>query len=1387
GNICTTLHTCHGGSCTAPAKLTVFAGKPGGHYRYDYGRSDGPPTSVRFNKPGYIAKHVGGGYLVTDFGNNLIRHMSSDGWVTTVAGNPGGAGKTDGRGTAASFSGPLGIATRADGKSWICDYYNHRIRLMSPSFDVVTVAGSTAGFSDGQGPTTKFKYPYDVAVDVSGAALVADSQNNRIRRVTTTGKVTTFAGSIAGWVDGPVAQARFHRPIGLDSNKAGFVWVTEERNHSVRRISPTGLVETVVGRVAGWLDADSGPSSKLNQPRDVLVDGDGTLYIADSSNRKIRALFTTGAVRTLAGSVLGTADGLGKAGQMNLPMGLMLDGDTLLMADHGAHEIRKLKLARKLCDDNKPCTIDRCDPIAGCVTAPHVDGAACDDGKPCTDPGSCKAGACSPGKAIVGCKCTTATAGGCGDGNPCTTDSCDPLTGCQNTPSREGRPCDDGSKCTSGERCDGGTCNTRGSPWSSWVWVGGKYLYGDGWRLPTSTNQAYVGLGRTCGSDLDAKDNLWIADCSRHSIRVLSPDGTLTTVAGPNANLPPTFQNGSSTAARFHTPQDVAVALDGSAYVADSNNHRIRKIDAKHAVTTWAGQKSAGFLDGKGEKARFKAPHGVAVDPVGTVYVADYGNFRLRKIAPDAEVTTLAGNSTSKVVDGVGATASFGNPLDVAIAPDGKLYVADTKGPSIRRVTPAGEVHTILHGATSGTIGGLGIYGTRMSALRHIDVDKSGAIYFVDEAWHRVFRMSPGGMVTTLAGDGSKGSVSGLGAKAKFYGPRTVQRRANGQLYVTAYNGYRMYMLERPECNDHNRCTLDKCDPKSGCTHPKADPKLVCDDNGPCRPATCDVKVGRCQWKARPNGEVCGDDCNLVCTDGACAASALATTWLGNGAYNFKAGKRSEAQVGTVYGMAENDKGEVYFSDGSRHLIGKVDSKDTVTLLAGANGKYGYQEGVGGAARFYGPRGITFGDGGALIIADTNNHRIRQMTPSNVVSTRAGSSKGFKDATSTLARFNAPTAVSYRKDGVIAVADSANRRVRAIDKSGKVTTLAGSTLGTEDGPVSVARFYSPNGVQWGDNGALFVLDSGAGRIRRIAGGEVITIAGWGGQGFYGRGRMVSGLGSASGFVRLADGRFVVTNRTTDRVKIVTPNGEVIPLAGSSYAAHEGLGPDARFKHPVGVLVRKNGELLVGTQGSRIHRLRTKVSQCAALRGISAAQAAASCQQINKTFSFDDVSTVWVDPDGVGGDAPFATQCDLSTDGGGWTRITEKQSPATIDKLLGGHGQVMYKCTSTGAAHIISPLTKSGWSWSKKTALPGDWQISAKGGPAAKVSCGADAGIGKLPCGWGFACATAGTFVLPGVSGVSQCSNTQTVFTGGPMGICGKSNHSSWAVFVRKKP
>jgi len=639
----------------ARADTYVFTAAAGSASALDH--TNGTGTNARLFNPTAAAVDSSGNIYIADGGDHTVRKVSAGGGVTTLAGTSGVAGSADGAGSNAQFLYPYAIAVDAAGNVYVTDTGNQNIRKITAGGTVTTLAGTLGvpGSLDGTGLAAQFNLPEGIAVDTAGNVYVSDTNNHTIRLISPAGLVTTLAGAAGqpGSGDGVGAAARFNDPAGLAIDAAGNLYVADFGNSTIRKLAPGGSVTTLVGAAQQAGSADGvGGAARFSHPSAVAADSAGNLYVADTSNQTVRKVSAGGAVSTLAGTpgVGGRADGTGAAASFFYPGGIAVTGTgTVYVADTGNHSLR--------------------------VVAPS------------------------------GVVATLAGAAG----------------------------------------LPGSTDGTGGAA---------LFNYPDGVAV-------------------DIFGSLYIADHGNNTIRKMTSAGVVTTIAGL-AGISGSA-DGAGGAARFNGPTGVAVDASGNIYVADAGNCTVRKITAAGTVSTLAGAAGvAGSSDGVGPAARFNAPEGVAVDGGGNVYVADTNNSTIRKVTPSGTVTTLAGAAGQTAgTDGIGTAARFNGPYAVAVDSAGNVYVADFFNATVRKITPAGTVTTLVGlaqqvGFTDATGGA-----AKFNQPYGLAVDGGGNVFVADTYNRAVRKITAAGVVTTINGPSSR-----------FYYPQGIAVDGSENLYV---------------------------------------------------------------------------------------------------------------------------------------------------------------------------------------------------------------------------------------------------------------------------------------------------------------------------------------------------------------------------------------------------------------------------------------------------------------------------------------------------------------------------------------------------------------------------------------------------------------------------
>jgi sugar lactone lactonase YvrE len=663
----------------------------------------------------------------------------------TMSGTTQVEGGTDGLYSGATLAEPEGVVVDGSGTIYVADTFNSKIRAISPTGVLTTLAGTpgTFGNRDGVGPAAAFGYPDRLALDDAGNLYVSDMANDNIRKITptvvdgkTTWVVTTLAGAPGepGGVDGPGSVAQFNQPTGLAVDGAGNVYVADTNNDTIREVTPAGFVTTVAGLAGqeGSVDG-TGSAARFNQPSGVALDSAGNLYVSDSNNETIREITPGGAVTTIAGTAgkSGAADGPASEALFGSPAGIVLDpaGD-IYVADAGNDTVRELILL-----------------VANGVTTWTVTTLGGEEGS-------------------YGRNADPLSVALDGEGNLYLADAGDDTI-------RKLAPTVEDSSVAWVLSVIAGTPGDRGG------------MDGTGFTAQYDSPQ---------GVAVDGSGNVYVADTGNDTIREIGANGVVSTLAG--TALAAGSADGTGGAARFNGPDGVAVDGSGNVYVADTGNDTIRKISPGGVVATLAGSPGqAGSSDGEGSAARFNQPGGVAVDGAGNVYVADTGNDTIREITAGGLVSTLAG--TAGVVggaDGTGGAALFNAPSGLAVDASGNLTVADSGNNSIRRIKPGGATTTLagIAGAAGGTSDGVGA-GAQFTGPKGVAVDAQGYVYVADTGNTTIRRISPGGQVTTLAGDPadllpyaywSNRYSDGTGTSALFNFPAGVAVDGSGNVYV---------------------------------------------------------------------------------------------------------------------------------------------------------------------------------------------------------------------------------------------------------------------------------------------------------------------------------------------------------------------------------------------------------------------------------------------------------------------------------------------------------------------------------------------------------------------------------------------------------------------------
>ena len=775
--------------------------------------------------------------------------------VTTIAGTV--TGFLDGTGTAAKMDGPLGMKIASNGDVYFVDAVNHRIRKMTPAGVVTTIAGNGALYwlnnyygvwvDNPNGANASFNWPIDLALDTSNNCLyVTDKENNRIRKVSLTAPyaVTTFAGSgTNASADGNGTAAAFSNPNGIEIDPTGsYLYVTDKASNKIRRITiSTAQVITIAGNgTSDTIDNAIGTSASFKLPTGIAVDAN-YIYVADSFGHKIRKIAKTSpyAVTTFAGSGTSTAiDGVGINATFDEPQCLTLDGaGNLYVSEWGL-----TKNIRKISPGGVVTT------LAGGASGLPVDGNGTAAGfnypanlaiNPSTSIGyiSDWYGDRIRKIELGGYTITPALPAGLSFNNTTGVISGTPTALNSGPVNYTITAYNYYGESTTTVAITIGTLpsltttivsnvtSTTGVSGGNVTDSGGVPLIEKGICWSTSTNPTISDnkvINNTTAIGNFASTISGLTPLTTYYVRAYATNifGTVygtqvsftTIISAPiisyttsnqftvNSSITPLQVNNTggeitnyvtSFATNYNTPYGLTVDSTGNLYMTDLYYYYISKFTPAGVGSTFAGNANPGGSNGTGTAASFYSPYGLAIDAAGNIYVADKNNNKIRKITPTGVVTNFAGSGTAGAIEGTGNSATFNNPKHVAVDAAGNVYVADTGNNKIRKITPTGIVSTFAGNGTSGAIDGTGTTAS-FNNPSGVAVDPNGNVYVADMNNHEIRKITPSGMVSTFAGNGAIGATDGTGTAASFKWPSHLTLDPSGNLYIADMGNHKI-------------------------------------------------------------------------------------------------------------------------------------------------------------------------------------------------------------------------------------------------------------------------------------------------------------------------------------------------------------------------------------------------------------------------------------------------------------------------------------------------------------------------------------------------------------------------------------------------------------------
>jgi uncharacterized protein (TIGR03437 family) len=643
-------------------------------------------------------------------------------------------------------------------------------------------------------------------------------------------------------------------------------------------------------------------------------------------------------------------------------------------------------------------------------------------------------------------------------------------------------------------------------------------------------------LGPVRALAADPAGNVYIADSGNRMVLKVDPAGIVSVVAG-NGLWWFSGDGGPAINASF-TGSLHGMALDaaGNLYVSDSSNQRIRRISPAGIVDTVAGNGVAGYSGdgGPARQAQLNFPAGLAVDAAGNLYIADRSNHRVRQVAPDGTITTIAGTGVAGFGgDGGDArSAQLNGPMAVAVDALGNIFISDQNNNRVRRIIVGGTISTAA-GTGSPSSSGDGRPGPEaaINAPYGLVFDAAGRLYIAEPNGHRVRRLA-GGIITTVAGTGVS-DFSGDGGPAiaaTLSQPAAVAVDAAGNLLIGEHQNMRV-----------RRVAAEVTISSAVTTFAGAGSFKFAGDGGP----------GTKAFLNAPNGIALHPDGSVYFHDPAnrrirrIAADGVITTVAGTGLGGFTgdgvpaASSRISTDGVVSLGLAFDGAGNLYFADLFSRRIRKISPSGILTTVAGT-GSAGFSGdgGLATSARLDMPRGVAVDGVGNIFFCDSNTHRVRKIDASGTISTVAGNGTAAfsgDGGLATAASLNSPFDVVVDAAGNLYIADTNNFRIRQVSAGGMITTIAGTGVqgfSGDGGPALSAKFSEPGGLAFDSAGNLYVADRTNGRVRKITpAGNISTVAG-------------DGLG------RLADGKLATQSS-------MYPSDVAVDAAGNLYIADSG--------------------------------------------------------------------------------------------------------------------------------------------------------------------------------------------------------------------------------------
>ncbi len=1165
--------------------------------------------------------------------------------ISTVAGSAGTSAAD------ISFNTGRGVAFQPGNGNivYVADTNNHIIRKFdfSTPTPTVTIAAGQFGVAasdptnsvnlgdDGQAMSARLNKPSDIVLDSSGNLYIADSGDNRIRKVATDGTITTVVGTGSiGATDGNGTNATLNDPRGLGIDGSGNLYIADTGNHLIRKFNGTTVTKIAGNGTSGFSgDGAAAIDCQLASPLDVAIDAVNKIYIADTGNNRIRVVTTDGNINTLAGTGASGFNGDGpiQATSLSLssPSSVVLNtiNGGLFVSDTGNNRVRFIAAGGIM------YTLVGTSNLNGTV-AKGYDG----------DGTATQHSLFSPyGIAyfIQGADASTAKV---------------VFLDADNNRLR--------------------MLNLSTSMLTTLISDGSAGFSGDNGSATSAKLNAPLGVA------VDSSGSVYLADSSNHVIRKIT-GGTITTIAGTPGVSGSSGEGVLATTATLNKPTGIAIDANGTIYFSDTGNNMIRKITGGIISTALTSAPLPSSSPNPPQVA-LNAPQGLSFDSLGTLYIADTGNHRIVRFITGLAASTVVGTGELGVSgdNGAATSARLNFPQDVATDPtSGNIYIADTGNHRVRFVNwSTGKISTVV---STGLVrpdfsgdGGLALT-ARLDTPVAVTVDSGGALYISDRGNNRIRRVV-GGIINTIIGSGAFG-FSGDGGNALLASMRFPNGLAitSTGLYLadTGNSRIRFALLpdnSAPVLNSPGNQTVSEGSTLSftlSATESDAGQTLSYSMSGAPTGATLDPSSGAFSYTpdytVAPN-IVSGStvfNVTFTATDSGSPAAAdskqvtITVNNVNRAPTVNAAAINSPVEATSAAGALIQLSGSGSDLDGDSLTFTWKDGNTTIANAATGSATLGISAS---------PHSLTLtasdGKGGTtttnpinVLVQDTTGPVLAGV-PSDInqtISSGNSASVNFSTPTATDAVDGVRTVITTRSDGqagnvfpvgqttvTFTASDTrgntstASFKVTITDSSQQpqntsydIKLFAGSGnygMASNSGPAATAVFKQPSGVAVDAAGNLYVADAESRVIRRINGTSVFTFAGTGAKGSGGDGGLAisASFNNPTGLALDSSGNLYIADTNNNRIRKIV-GSTISTIAGNGVAGFSGDGgtaTSASLNHPTAIAIDGAGNIYIADTGNnRIRKIvGTTISTFAGsgIAGFSGDNAAATSANLN---------------------------------------------------------------------------------------------------------------------------------------------------------------------------